>query len=347
MRAGFDLIDHRRADALGGHIFPVTAAVPGHLDQAVVGANPDDTGVKGRFGEVEYGVVVLRDLVGDRPSHRPLLVLFVARQIGADFGPRMAAVGGFQEDVAGVIDHARVVLRDHDRRVPVKAVLAQPRIDPERQLGIGPDVALDLVLHIHFRNQTEITAGIKEPRIVGIEGHVGGLATADRGKILITQVAVVAPRAHAGRGIVLLAAINPVGELIVDREAVNLGGQLVIDARPGAARIEGHRGAAVVAVDHVFRICRIDPQIVRITMRNRDLFYGFATIDRAVHVRIEDIDRVLVAGIGIDVHIVPGAGVEAPVAIDMAPALAAVVRAVKAALVLGFDNRPDAARLGG
>ena len=72
----------------GGRPAPARAAVPGHLDQAVVGAGDQDVLVQRRFGDGRNGgvnghrgVAVQCVHAADPPGHRELVAVVVAGQV--------------------------------------------------------------------------------------------------------------------------------------------------------------------------------------------------------------------------------------------------------------------------
>src|SRR5262249_1909308 len=105
-------------------VFPHLAAVARDVDKPVVAAGPDHAGLLRRLGHGENGVVDFHPGVVARDGAAgPLLLrLVVARQVGADRLPGLAAVGTAEEHVGGVVDGVPVVRRDGDRRRPLEAV---------------------------------------------------------------------------------------------------------------------------------------------------------------------------------------------------------------------------------
>src|SRR5512145_1617256 len=71
------------------------------------------------------------------------------------------------------------------------------------------------------------------------------------------------------RRIVLLRAIDVIGEIIVERDAVELRGRLIL-LRPVFAAVERDVRAAVVGVDHSVWVVRRDPKVVMIAVRRLD-----------------------------------------------------------------------------
>ena len=69
----------------------------------------------------------------------------------------------------------------------------------------------------------------------------------------------------------------------------------------------------------------IDPQVVVVTMRHRDLVEALAGIHRLPEVVTDVIDRVVILWVGHQVVVVPGSLVQLHVVVDMQPAAAGIV----------------------
>ena len=134
---------------LGRDVGPGDAAVSSELDVAVVGADPDQAGDAGRFGDGDDRAVGLgagdvgRDAAGRsrpfRPVLRGVLGLVVRRQVGADDHPVFAPVDGLEQVVAAEVDRLGIVRGEEDRRAPVEAEGAALllHLGPHGRLRIG------------------------------------------------------------------------------------------------------------------------------------------------------------------------------------------------------------------
>src|SRR5262245_2932265 len=146
------------------------------------------------------------------------------------------------------------------------------------------------------------------------------------------------------RRVILLGAVDPVREVIVGRDAVELSGRLIVIRAPAFAAAEADLGAAVVADDHALGRGRVDPQIVMVAVGSAD----HAEVSSAVlGVPEQDVDDVDVVGIlrpGVNARVIPGPLAQFARLIDLGPGLARVVRA-KDTAVLSLDDGPDTIRI--
>src|SRR5581483_11586921 len=299
-----------------------------------------------RLLEREDGVVDLDAAVvpGDRAAGVRLLGGVVAREVGADHLPRLALVARAMHHLRGGVEHARVVRRDRDRLVPLEPVLHVFRLLADRELRPRRDLHLVAEHAVVTADRAAVAAGVGHLRVLRVDRHPGALAAAGDVPVLAIDAASRGARGQRHRRVVLLAAVHPVGELVVHGHAVELRRRLVGLRRPGAAAVEGDVGAAVVALDHRAGIIGRDPQVVVVTVRRAHRCEGLAAVLRLPHRGVEHVERAGVLGIGEDVRVVPGALDEVAVAVDQAEAAAAVVAAVDAPLLLVLDERPDAVR---
>src|SRR5688572_18040733 len=100
-----------------------------------------------------------------------------------------------------------------------------------------------------------------------MDGDVAAFACTRRVAIGPGDGALFRGAGYADAAVVLLCAVDAVGQLVVDVNVVELAGHLVVDGAPGLAAVEGDVGAAVVALDHALRIGRIDPEVVVVAVQ--------------------------------------------------------------------------------
>src|SRR5258706_44501 len=82
---------------LGSDVDPLLTAIPRDVDEAVIGARPDDAFLNGRFIDCEDGAIVLDTTVvfGDRSPRGALFRLVVTREVRADGSPALAFIGAY------------------------------------------------------------------------------------------------------------------------------------------------------------------------------------------------------------------------------------------------------------
>ena len=97
--------------------------------------------------------------------------------------------------------------------------------------------------------------------------------------------------------------------LILGPDRRELGRGLIVLPRPARTAIERHIGAAVIRIDHVQVVARIDPVIVMVAVRGVDFLPGLATVYGFHERHVQHPHRVLVGRIGGDVVVIPGASV--------------------------------------
>src|SRR5713101_3384517 len=146
------------------------------LDQAVVGAGPDQDVRQGRGSNGKNGVVIFGAGIvdGDWAARSLLFRFVVARQVATDRFPVGAAVGGLEDALASVVNRVRIVRRGHDGRRPLKTVIEWGRTPRVGEFGPHGN-ALDLVrAAVKARDVALIVAGIHDVRVGGIGGNVSG-----------------------------------------------------------------------------------------------------------------------------------------------------------------------------
>ena len=347
VRGHLDDVRHRVADPLGRHVGPGRAPVARELHEAIVGADPDRARVVRRRGDPVNRVVDLAagPLVGDRPAGESLSLPLVAGEVGADHAPGRAAVRRLEEHVAAVVDHAAVLrARGHGRR-PVKTVPELVGGHGEPHLGIWLDRAADHARHVELLDDALIAAAVDAHRVLGIEGRHGTLAAADVEPVALTDPLPVGAAQDADRRIVLLPAIHAIRKLVVGVDAVELRRRLVVERAPRLAVVHRDLATAVIPHDPETRVGGVHPQGVRIAVLRRDNGEGLAAIGALHQRRVEHKDALGVPRVGDQVDVVPGAGAEDAVLVELRPGLAGVVGPVESATV-GLDHRPDALRVG-
>ena len=316
----------------GGGFRPRLAVVLRDLNQAVVSADRQQAGATWRLGHgrdiAEFrGALVQPQHItrGDRAAHGQAVAIDVAREVGADRGPRVAAIGALEQIVRRHVQRTAGVPRRHDRRAPVPAVpLAVLRIRLDA-LGLA---GTRVVAH----HAAVLRLGVGDVVVEGIGHVVETIATGHAIPVGIGRTKGVARAARtAPRLIVLEAAVHVVERRgVVHRDGVELRADDVLHVVPAAAAIVRDVHAAVVTEHDVFAIFRIDPERVRVTVHaatTGEVGPRLAAVVRLLRARIQAIHMLGVGGIATHLAVVPR-GAVAPV--HQLPRAAGIVATIEA-----------------
>jgi hypothetical protein len=175
---------------------------------------------KGDDVPVELRRVVLRHRVHavDAPHHLELVPVGLAREIGADRPPRVAAVVTPEDALRGEIEPRMRVRTDDDRRVPVPA---EPRI-PDR--GLRLDVDLLPGAPVVADEAAVLRFGVDDVRVLRIDdGREPVAAGRDVPVGVDDAVHRVRARRAADGVVVLRTAVHVVERrVVVERDLVEL-----------------------------------------------------------------------------------------------------------------------------
>src|SRR5271166_6588737 len=251
---GVDLAPFR--NIFGRDVLPMLAAILGQLHQAVIGANPDEALLQGRFDHGEDRVVIFNAGVvfGDGPARRTLLRFVVAGEIAANRFPTLSAVRCFEKHAAAGIERGWIVGRKNQRKGPLKAVFHRFGARTHgvvRPNGHVAQLTGGLVLP---RDQAVIGACVNDLGVFGIRRNPAALAAAYVIPVALGDRSIVRSCGRAHGAVVLLRAVGVIGEVVIQRHAVKLRGRLIAFRRPRLAAIGAYIRATVVALDHAIGI---------------------------------------------------------------------------------------------
>ena len=223
-------------------------------------------------------------LVGQPAHHRQLRSIDAGGHVAEVF-PGVAAIARAEQVLAAGVDRGRIERRQHHRRVPVGVVpfVAQhllrhvlaPRVPvapiADRALRIaGPDVLAAPRARVVALQAEELAGREHVTRIRGIRHREESIAAAQPRPVLVEDAVRGPARARSlPAAVVLQAAIDVVGPLVVDRDAVVLRHRQVLHVEELQAAIERDADAAVVQLDHVARVLRVDPHEAIVAVRGR------------------------------------------------------------------------------
>ena len=135
--------------------------------------------------------------------------------------------------------------RGEDRGVPLDRVPEVARGPADGELRPGDDLALLARPVVVPRDRAAVAAGVDDVRVARLRGDPAALAPADGVPLLAADLPSAGPARDRDGRVVLLRAVDAVGEAVVDGDPVELPRRLVVDRRPGPAAVVGHVGPAV------------------------------------------------------------------------------------------------------
>ena len=154
------------------------------------------------------------------------------------------------------------------------------------------------------------------------------------------------------RGVVLLSAVESIGKLVVQPDAIDFRGWLIQLRGPGATAVERNIGAAVVGLNHDVSILRTDPDVVIVAVRgakNRKCLAAVGGFKESLCACVNDIGicRISAERDVIKWTLDHRRGNRCRLRIHCCPGLSRVVRSIKPTARLCFDQRIDSIRFGG
>jgi len=125
-------------------------------------------------------------------------------------------------------------------------------------------------------------------------------------------------------GIVLLRAQDVIGESAIRVHAIDLRGRLVIETAPVIAAVKANLRAAVICKDQPVTVRRIDPEIMMIAVRRREVGESLSAIQAAHELDVEDIKDIVIGRIDIYPVEIPCPLLDIIVGIQLCPRVALV-----------------------
>ena len=295
---------------------------------------------------MELGGRVVGD---DLAARRLLLGLVVRRQVRADDLPGVAVVPRAEQHVAAVVHRLRVLRRQHDRGVPVEAVLlrrhplaarpdaARVRVDAPRRARPAVRQADHAALQVVVDQLGVLEVGHAEEAVTA--AHV--LPLGPRGAGRAGRLARAAPGA-----VVLQAAAQVIRHLKVVRHVVELRERDVVEDVERPAGVVRDLEPAVVTEQDAVRIGGIDPHRLVIAVRGRaDAREVPAAVLGLVQAARQRVHRVRVLRVHADVGVVERPEVDVAVAAHRLPRRARVLRSPQFPLVGRLADHVHDARI--
>ena len=268
-----------------GHVLPGLAILR-DLNQAIASACPDHASLHRRKRDgSNYG----------SPRIGFLLLFFcfrLLRKVGADFLPTESAVIALQNVLSCGIERVRILRRKRKRRHLSGAVLRTARQKMH-------DLPSRLVVAEHGAVPA---SGVNVVRIQRIGRDVTELESSGRRPITISDLAVIAAAGDCGGSAILLRRVHVIGKMLVGADVIELPGRLVVPRAPAIAAVHADDRTLVDSEDHVLRVRGVDPEDVEIVAagRARPGCKGAASVGRAIHGSLRDVNEVSIPGINKD-----------------------------------------------
>ncbi len=228
-------------------------------------------------------------------------------EVFAEADPGVAAIGGFKQVVAAVVERLGIVRRNDERRIPLEAVARRGVAVFQRADGFrfaGLQVAARKIAILGFR--------VDDVRVGGVDARVEAVAALHGDPILVADAGgLKAGAGTAPRIVVLQAAADVIRLLEVVRDLVELSDGDIVQVAPIAAAVPGDPDAAIVAAEHVVGIRGVDPDGVNVAVdiAETGLHEGSAAILRHVDVDTAEPDLLIVIGVHADLAEVGGTGI--------------------------------------
>ena len=198
----------------------------------------------GRFDESKDRGIVLGTggVARDGATRWPKLGDVVPRQVRANGFPTGALVRGPKDDVASGIEHVRVVRGKDNGICPLEAIFEIP--GTPATVGLGPDrdnahlpaAVIIAQQHPATTRRTTDGPGVDNIGIVGMYGNITALRAPYGIAVTPENGPFVGTAGDADGAIVLLCAIDAIGELVVGCNMIKLRRGLVVNRRPCGAR---------------------------------------------------------------------------------------------------------------
>src|SRR5690242_15824862 len=161
--------------------------------------------------------------------------------------PALALVLRAKEIVASGIEHLRIVGRKHERRGPLETIFCIFGSPAKRGLRPDGNVVHLAAAMVIAGQQSLVAASINDIGIVGPHRDIAALTAANVVAIGLGDASQRRATRQADSGIVLLSAVDAIGNLGVSGDVIKLDGRLIILNGPVSTTVEGDAGAAIVA----------------------------------------------------------------------------------------------------
>src|SRR5262249_50240168 len=152
--------------------------------------------------------------------------------------PAVALVARAENMVASGIERIWIMRREHDGERPLETILHLVRRRAANALGPDANVAYLAGAVVVACQVALIAAGVDEVGVVWAHGDVAALATANLVPVRTSDGVMQRAARHGNGCVVLLRAVNPIRELVVGDDVIELACRLVVNRAPSLAAVE-------------------------------------------------------------------------------------------------------------
>ena len=250
-------------------------------------------------------------------------------------------IRALEDHVAAEVHHARVLYRERNRCIPVKPILVAEhgvahganavRVRVDRLLRTGADVG-DI-------DHAALRVRVHHPRLCDVRHGKEPVATGHRVPVRLGDRAGEADARAAPIAVVLQAAAHHVRALHVVVDVIELRERHRVHDFPRLRAVEAHLPAAIRTRENPFRVERVDPHGLMVTVhvvRNRA--EGAPAVLREVQRTRQRVHAIRILRVHPDVRVIEGTEIDVRITVHCAPRLAGVIRTPELAFTLGFGE---------
>src|SRR5882672_1605173 len=280
--------------------------------------------------------IVYRDATG---LFLLLLLRVIGGQIGRDALPGLTVVARAEQELRSDVESALLIRAHVNRCIPIEAQLAFAiillRLDGSR-FERGP---------IHAADGAALRLGVDVTRFGGIGKDPESISAIKILPAAVGNAAGVGGIAHP-RAVILKPAKHMVRVLPIDAHVIELRDREIVAFPPSVAAVVGIPNATIVSGDQMIGVLRVDPDVVKITVRaSDDTAETLAAIFAHDEYEVGFVQFVFVFRIDQQVCKIKRPPHHPTAAVAFFPSLAAV-GGTKQGAAIRFDERINYARIG-
>ena len=209
----------------------------------------------------------------------------------------------------------------------------------------GPDAEILILLpDLVIAGEETLVVRINDVGIARIGDDETALTATGVRPIALLDDATVGPARDAHVRVVLLRAVDVIGEGVVDRDVIELRRRLIALRRPSLAAVHRDARTAVIGVAEACGIFWINPEPVMITVPAGEKRECLAAVHGAKRARVQNVNRVGRFRVRVNLAEIPGALAEAAVVVHARP-FSATIFGTEEPAFFRFDRCVNAIRI--